>query len=672
MHEERTLWYDKKCPFSFDEGLSALMLTTLTSVGYLVTLRRPGGGYGNVHQLEPGRRYTLGRAESNEIVLADDLCSRQHAEVYAVEGHWYVRDCHSLNGTRIGENRLQSEHRLEPGDEVSLGRSRLVFVHNLDELNQISSNGAVDPPHEAGLSIVKRMGQTRYDLGPVPTSSTATATSTMLGTDRLASSLSLLYRLALKMGEAGTQEQLVEIVLNDLLEALPADSAAVLTLTNRQEAKLTAFRSKERNRAYLPLPATFLQEVLSSKQAVLAEDHNRFKNNARGLASPFSSLLCAPVVIGEKVEHLLHFYCTNPLKTLSPEDLELAIAVSKHIAVVAQSLRRQAELREENQRLKAQVQSEVQLIGESPTMKAIESQITRVASTTATVLIRGESGSGKELVARSLHLSSPRRTGPLICLNCAALAESLLESELFGHEKGAFTGATERKIGKFEAAHNGTIFLDEIGEMPPTAQSKLLRILEGHPYERVGGSEPVRVNVRVVAATNRPLEDAVLGNQFRRDLYYRLQVVEILLPPLRERPGDIPLMADHFLRKFLQETGRKIKGFTQAALDKMIQYHWPGNVRELRNVIERAVALSNGPMLDSPDIWLSNLSGPLTQPEIKLDAFQPRSLEELEKKHIAETLRFTGWVKSQSAQLLGIERSTLDRKIKAYEIQRSS
>jgi Nif-specific regulatory protein len=646
------------------------MLMTLTPVAYLVTLRRPGG-YGNVHQLEPGRRYTLGRAESNEIVLADDLCSRQHAEVYAVDGNWYIRDCQSLNGTRIGEERLHTEHRLEPGDEVGLGRSRLVFVQNLEELNRLHQNGVAEVPQEAGLSIVKRMGQTRYDVGPSSTTATATATASMLGPDRLASALSVLYRLALKMGEAATQEQVVEVVLTDLLEALPADSAAVLTVTPRQEAKLTAFRCKERNRAYSPLPMPLLQEVLATRQAVLAEDHNRLKNQARGTALPFSSLVCAPVVVGERVEHLLHFYCTNPLKTLSPDDLELTIAVSRHLAVVMHSLRRQAELREENQRLKAQVSSEVQLIGDSPTMKAIESQIARVAATTATVLIRGESGVGKELVARALHLSSPRKVGPLICLNCAALAESLLESELFGHEKGAFTGATERKIGKFEAAHNGTIFLDEIGEMPPTAQAKLLRILEGHPYERVGGSEPVRVNVRVVAATNRPLEDAVLAGQFRRDLYYRLQVVEVHMPPLRERPGDIPLLADHFLHKFLQETGRKIKGFTQAAIDKMSQYRWPGNVRELRNVIERAVALSTGPMLDSPDIWLSNLSGPLTQPEIKLDAFQPRTLEEIEKKHIEETLRFTGWVKSQAAQLLGIERSTLDRKIKAYDIQRT-
>src|SRR5262249_34052321 len=184
------------------------------------------------------------------------------------------------------------------------------------------------------------------------------------------------------------------------------------------------------------------------------------------------------------------------------------------------------------------------------------------------------------------HYSSPRKDGPFVCLNCAALTETLLESELFGHEKGAFTGATEKKIGKFEAADRGTIFLDEIGEMNPSTQAKFLRVLEGHPFERVGGHTPIKVDVRVVAATNQPLEQAVHAGAFRRDLFFRLQVVEIRVPPLRERKSDVALLADHFLHRFVRETGRKVRGFTPAALSKMEQYDWPGNVRELRNVVE--------------------------------------------------------------------------------------
>src|SRR5207248_1657385 len=259
--------------------------------------------------------------------------------------------------------------------------------------------------------------------------------------------------------------------------------------------------------------------------------------------------------------------------------------------------------------------------------------------------------------------SSPRKDGPFVCLNCAALTETLLESELFGHEKGAFTGATEKKVGKFEAADHGTIFLDEIGEMNVGTQAKLLRILEGHSFERVGGSVPIRVDVRVVAATNTELEEAVRAGDFRRDLFFRLQVVEIQVAPLRDRRADIPILAEHFLKRFVRETGRKIRGFTQAAMKKMEEYHWPGNVRELRNVVERAVALGSGPMIDAPEIWLSSLEmfqTPAANPEIVYEAL---SLEEIEKRHIDKTLEHTDWNKSQAAAILRIERSTLDRKI---------
>jgi Nif-specific regulatory protein len=244
------------------------------------------------------------------------------------------------------------------------------------------------------------------------------------------------------------------------------------------------------------------------------------------------------------------------------------------------------------------------------------------------------------------------------------LTETLLESELFGHERGAFTGATEKMIGKFEAADKGTIFLDEIGEMALGTQSKFLRVLEGHPFERVGGNNPIKVNVRVVAATNQPLEQNVRGGTFRRDLFFRLQVVEIRVAPLRERPGDVSILAEHFLKRFVRETGRRIRGFTPGALTKLREYDWPGNVRELKNVIERAVALGDGPQLDVEDIWLSSLDSDIS-PAAE-EVYQPLSLENMEKMHILRTLNHTDWNKSRAAEILGIERSTLDRKIKAY------
>src|SRR5262249_28533729 len=237
----------------------------------------------------------------------------------------------------------------------------------------------------------------------------------------------------------------------------------------------------------------------------------------------------------ERVLGLIHLYCSDPMRALNSEDLEFTVAVAKQLGLATYNLQRQASLYLENQSLRSQLRVESELVGTSQVMKGIEAQIARVAGTNATVLIRGESGSGKELVARAIHYSSQRKDGPFVCLNCAAITETLLESELFGHEKGAFTGATEKKIGKFEASNEGTIFLDEIGEMTIGTQAKLLRILEGHPFERVGGSVPIRVDVRVVSATNQQLEQAINDGRFRRDLFFRLQVVEIRVPPLRAR-----------------------------------------------------------------------------------------------------------------------------------------
>jgi transcriptional regulator with PAS, ATPase and Fis domain len=304
-------------------------------------------------------------------------------------------------------------------------------------------------------------------------------------------------------------------------------------------------------------------------------------------------------------------------------------------------------------------------------MSRVQQEIARAAPSRATVLIRGESGVGKELVARAMHYASTRKQGPFVCLNCAALTESLLESELFGHEKGAFTGATERKIGKFEAAHCGTLMLDEIGEMSPTIQAKFLRVLEGHPYERVGGSQAIKVDVRVIAATNRDLEKAVQEGTFRRDLYFRLRVVELIVPPLRKRPEDVAELARFFLKRYADESGRRIRGFTPQALQQMEQYRWPGNVREVKNVVERAVVLARGDLIGVEDLNLSNLTTSSDSAEIPpsiVAEYHALTLAEVERRHILATLKKYRWNKSRAARILGIERSTLDRKMRRYEL----
>ena len=256
-------------------------------------------------------------------------------------------------------------------------------------------------------------------------------------------------------------------------------------------------------------------------------------------------------------------------------------------------------------------------------------------------------------------------------MNCAALSESLLESELFGHEKGSFTGAVSRKIGKFEQAHSGTIFLDEVGEMSPAIQAKFLRVLEGHPYERVGGGGEVRVDVRVVAATNRNLEDSVDHGGFRKDLYFRLQVMELIVEPLRDRRTDIAILTNHFMQRFSKKCGRSVTSILPAALTTLVNYGWPGNVRELQNTLERAVILSSGPVIGPNDIQLSALGRGNAAAAMSATSggYRPVSIDVIEQEHILATLEWTKWNKSQAAHILEVERSTLDRKLNKYEVE---
>lgn len=633
---------------------------------YLVNRR--DDGYGDVLPLQAGQRYTLGRANNNRIVLKDELSSRDHAEVYFNEARWRLRDLKSLNGTRLNGELVVGEIELSAGDEIQIGKTRYLFVNSIDELPHVPLNDLKDT-----MTIRKRLSSSRF-LTPNPEGPGEEETRMPPAGRSISRDLMQLYRLGLAMGSATTYHDLAAIVLDGLLGAVKAEVGAILTLKEGHETEITSVRPDGiLKRTYSPVSEFVTNEVKSSREAILAEDISR----SRYLSSRDSlqdlgatSLICAPAIQQERVVALIHLYCTDPHKSLGNDDLEFTIAVARHFALVMGQMQRQESLSAENRSLREQLQVETELVGESDAIKAVYEQIGRVAPTNATVLIRGESGAGKELVARAIHSNSLRAEGPFICLNCAAITETLLESELFGHERGAFTGATDKKIGKFEAAHHGTIFLDEIGEMAFGTQAKLLRVLEGHPFERVGGSTPIRVDARVVAATNQPLEQIIREGKFRRDLFYRLQVVEIHVPTLRNRKTDVPTLAEHFLRRFARETGRKIRGFTPAAMARMEAYDWPGNVRELKNVVERAVALSRGNQLDVADILLTSLEIPGDAAPALGEHFEPITLEEMEKRHILRTLEHTQWNKSQAAVLLEIERSTLDRKIKAYDLKK--
>ncbi len=319
---------------------------------------------------------------------------------------------------------------------------------------------------------------------------------------------------------------------------------------------------------------------------------------------------------------------------------------------------------EENRSLRQKLENSYRfenIIAKSPEMQRVIEVIKIVAKSTATVLITGQSGTGKELVARAIHSQSPSHDKPFIAVNCAALPETLLESELFGHEKGSFTGAHAQKKGKCEIADQGTFFLDEIGEISANIQAHLLRVLEEKAFTRVGGNQEIKVDVRIISATNKDLKKAVANGKFREDLYYRLNVVNIELPPLKERGGDIPLLAEHFLKKSALENQKEVDGFSPEAMEFLLRYDWPGNIRELKNCIERAVILARSSMIEVTDLPEQDNPSPHS-------AAMGKSLKEMEKSHILDVLHETKGNYSQTARVLGISRMTLYNKVKEYDL----
>jgi DNA-binding NtrC family response regulator len=346
-------------------------------------------------------------------------------------------------------------------------------------------------------------------------------------------------------------------------------------------------------------------------------------------------------------------YLTKPLNTA-----ELFLVVSRELE--------RRRLRREAGSLRARLAERYSfdnIIGNAPAMQAVFKTVSQVAAARASVLITGESGTGKELIAAAIHQRSPRLKGPFVKLHCAALAESILESELFGHERGAFTGAAGRRDGRFQQAHGGTLFLDEIGEISPAVQVKLLRFLQEHEFERVGGNETIRVDVRVVAATNRDLKAEVARGRFREDLYYRLNVIAIEMPSLRDRPSDVPLLATHFLRKYTGENGKELEGFSDDVLARLSAYGWPGNVRELENVIERAVVLCAGSKITAAELP-PHIAPPLTPGGISIPG---STLDEIEHYAIVKTLESTGGSTSKAAEMLGMSVRKIQYKLHEYE-----
>jgi transcriptional regulator with GAF, ATPase, and Fis domain len=661
--------------------------------GYLVI--REDSKWTDVFQLSAGRTVYIGRAATNQIVVKDERASRYHAEVFLSRGKWVLRDLQSRNGTYIGQTRVQGDHDLSTGEVVRIADCQIAYVHELSEvfsdtskLLKPSDTVVLAPQDEVTLDP-----QTSFeDPDPIITHRRSVTRFLDGGNDdggltSIGQPAAKILKLAFDLSKQTDVSAVANMALAGLIESTNVTAGAVLLVANIAAAEIrdrdleVKASTSTNGLVYRRLPPFLASCVLREGEAVLARniegDASLATADSQGEIHS-KAVMCAPIRSGGKVIGLIHLYSTDPDRSPTPDDLEFTLAVAENVSIAVGNLNQKQELTEIISKTQSELTQhrkmlghESQIVGKSPALLKVQQEVNRAAPTQAHVLIRGESGVGKELVARAVHFGSPRSKGPFVCLNCAALSETLLESELFGHEKGAFTGATERKFGKFESANQGTILLDEIGEMSPNLQAKFLRVLEGHPFERLGGSQQVKVNVRVIAATNRDLEKAVEQNQFRADLYFRLRVVEIRIPPLRKRTSDIPELANFFLDKFNHETGRRIKGFTPNAMQAMTTYRWPGNIRELKNVVERAVVLAQGDMLDIEDLNLSTLRLPSDSGEISLQpaaAYQPSTLDDIERNHILATLQATKWNKSRTAELLGIERTTLDRKIKRYNL----
>ncbi len=664
-------------------------------LAYLVI--REGSKWTDVFRLVAGRTITIGRAPTNQIVIKDERCSRHHAEIFLSKEQWVLRDLESRNGTLVGKERVEGDWNLNPGDVIRIAHAQLAFVHDLstafpDRLDDDTVSGQqhdsdVLTAHEP-TTITHRRDKTKFLATDLEEDEISSA-------PKLGKAATQLCRLAFELASQTDVNEVAELALNGLFEGTKIDSGAVLLLPRGfndipagADLELMASRSLADVR-YHRVSDFLATMVLREGEAVLArnvEDDSTLGSRDSQGEIHATSVVCAPIRADGRVVGLIHLYSTSSQIGPDPDDLEFSLAVADNVALALKKLHFQQELSEdlsvtkdEIVQLRKLLGEHSEIIGNSRAIIEVQKEIAQAAPSRATVLIRGESGVGKELVARAVHYASPRNKGPFVCLNCAALSETLLESELFGHEKGAFTGATDRKMGKFEAADQGTLMLDEIGEMSPQIQAKFLRVLEGHPFERVGGSKAIKVDVRVISATNRDLEKAVSEGKFRRDLYFRLRVVEVMVPPLRKRPEDITLLAKHFLKVYSDDMGRKIKGFTPEATGEMQKYRWPGNVRELKNVVERAVVLARGDTIEVENLKLSNLATVSDSvdiaPHLNVDSpgsFEVMTLAELEQRHILATLQNFGWNKSRSAKTLGIERSTLDRKIRRYNLAEKS
>lgn len=530
---------------------------------------------------------SIGRESSNHLWAADPALSRRHCVITGGDNHFVIRDLGSRNGTRIN-GALVEQHELCHQDHITLGNSMLVFLLRDDVVMAERNPVQVTDTEELECVIASLQPEDTFYLDPQ-------RIGALPQTERLAHDMNILLKIATGIGGIRDEEGLQWQLLGMIFDIVPTERAAILLIDSTGELSRSAALDRVRGPgAPVQVSRTVINRVVQQRVGLLVSDVSK-----PGLVgdiptlkvSGVKSALCVPVLVSMTVAGIIYLDSRSVMDHFDQDHLQLITAVASVAGLALDNIQHLRRLREENSRLQTEANLIHEMVGESSCMRAVYEFIRRVAGTDSTVLIQGESGTGKELVARAIHASSLRADGPFVAINCAAITETLLESELFGHEKGAFTGATSQKKGKLEMANGGTLFLDEISELAPALQAKLLRVLQEREFERVGGTRPLKVDIRVIAATNRVLLQAVEAGTFRRDLYYRLNVVAVTVPPLRERVEDIPLLVDHFAAKASRKCRVRPKPISPEARACLLNYDWPGNVRELEHAIERAIVL---------------------------------------------------------------------------------
>jgi len=602
---------------------------------------------------------TVGRDPNNIVAISDPSVSRKHCLLRREEdGRFQIKDLDSRNGTVVNGIAVK-EQWLRHGDEIATGDSVFVFLVEEDERALPASRVEFDdrkPTAETRVINPKEVVYLQPDrlLRELPS------------TSPVARNLNALLKISRVVHAIRDLEELQAQLLDLIFEVVPAGRGAILLGEANSEFNSLYARTRQPGQHQLVrVSRTIARHVMKENVAILGVDvaANEALRDVQSLAvSEVRSLVCVPLSVFDRVIGCIYLDSTTTANRFHEDHLQLMAAVAGVSAVALDNARRAQWLEQENQRLTTEIRQEQNLVGEGARMKEIFQFLARVGPTDSTVLIEGESGTGKELAARALHRHSHRSSKAFVAINCAAIPETLLETELFGYERGAFTGAVAQKKGKLEVADGGVVFLDEIGELAPTLQVKLLRVLQEREFERVGGTHPIKIDVRLIAATNRDLQEAVRKGEFRQDLYYRLAVVKLTMAPLRERREDIPMLTRHFVQKNAKRCKVKPKAVSREAMVALVNYEWPGNVRELENAVERALVMGSSEM-----ILLEDLPESLLEQEAPEEIHEGRyhaSVKELKKQLIVNAVEQTRGNYVDAAAILGVHSNYLHRLIK--------